>query len=338
MAQSKINHLDLFSGIGGFALAARNVWGERHNVVSFCDIEPFAQKVLKKHWPNVPCHDDIKTMKGTDYAGVTILTGGFPCQPFSNAGQRRGTEDDRHLWPQMLRIIQESKPEWIVGENVRGLINWNDGMVFDEVVFDLESSGYNVQPFLLPACAVDAPHRRERIWFVAHTKRDGFIAGEGRKSIKTPIREQPPRPDGTFDIEGTSDLSTATKDVADGVRIGSHRKEINTNETGVNAQRGFKGSGENVADANLERLEGETSQRIQAGKRRGNGFCYGLAPRDSWRGKRKWVPEPRVGRVANGIPNRVDRIKGLGNAIVPQVAEMIFKAIDAQMEIERGKR
>ena len=163
-----MRHLDLFSGIGGFALAASRVWND-HQVVSFCDIEPFAQKVLKKHWSDVPCHDDIKTMKGSDYANIDLLTGGFPCQPFSQAGQRRGSEDDRHLWPEMLRIIREAKPRWIVGENVRGLTNWNEGVVFDEVLSDLEAEGYSVQSFLIPACAVDAPHRRDRIWIIAHS-------------------------------------------------------------------------------------------------------------------------------------------------------------------------
>lgn len=176
-----MRHLDLFSGIGGFSLAARNIWGDEHEVVSFCDIEPFAQKVLKKHWPDVPCHDDIKTMKGTDYANIDLLTGGFPCQPYSQAGQRRGSEDDRHLWPEMLRIIRESKPRWVVGENVRGLTNWNEGVVFDEVLSDLETEGYRVQPFLLPACAVDAPHRRERIWIVAHA---GHAESQGRYKTK----------------------------------------------------------------------------------------------------------------------------------------------------------
>ena len=156
----KPTHLDLFSGIGGFALAAG--WAG-FETVGFCDNEPYAQAVLKKHWPNVPIHGDIKALDGTAYRGVTLLTGGFPCQPFSNAGKRRGKDDDRYLWPQMLRVIQEARPTWIVGENVVGII----GLALDQVCSDLEAEGYEVEPIIIPACGVDAPHRRNRVWVVA---------------------------------------------------------------------------------------------------------------------------------------------------------------------------
>ena len=153
-------HLDLFSGIGGFALAAG--WAG-FETVGFCDNEPYAQAVLKKHWPNVPIHGDIKALDGTAYRGVTLLTGGFPCQPFSNAGKRRGKDDDRYLWPEMLRVIQEARPAWIVGENVVGIV----GLALDQVCSDLEAEGYEVEPIIIPACGVDAPHRRNRVWIIA---------------------------------------------------------------------------------------------------------------------------------------------------------------------------
>lgn len=152
-------HLDLFSGIGGFALAAG--WAG-FKTIGFCDNEPYAQAVLKKHWPDVPIHGDIKTLDGTAYRGVTLLTGGFPCQPFSNAGKRRGKDDDRYLWPQMLRVIQEARPDWIVGENVVGII----GLALDQVLSDLEKEGYEVEAIIVPACGVDANHRRNRVWIV----------------------------------------------------------------------------------------------------------------------------------------------------------------------------
>lgn len=162
-----MKHGSLFSGIGGFDLAAE--WMGWENVFH-CEREPFAQKVLKYHFPNSKLYDDITTFDATDYAGrIDILTGGFPCQPFSAAGKRQGTEDERHLWPQMLRIIREIKPSYVVGENVRGLLNWSGGLVFEEVCTDLEAEGYEVVPLLLPAAAVNAPHRRDRIWFVAHS-------------------------------------------------------------------------------------------------------------------------------------------------------------------------
>jgi DNA (cytosine-5)-methyltransferase 1 len=160
MRNEKPTHLDLFSGIGGFALAAG--WAG-FETVGFCDNEPYAQAVLKKHWPDVPIHGDIKALDGTAYRGVTLLTGGFPCQPFSNAGKRRGKDDDRYLWPQMLRVIQEARPAWIVGENVVGII----GLALDQVCSDLEACGYEVEPIIIPACGVDAPHRRNRVWVVA---------------------------------------------------------------------------------------------------------------------------------------------------------------------------
>ncbi len=278
-----MRHLDLFSGIGGFALSASRVW-EDHEVVSFCDIEPFAQKVLKKHWPDVPCHDDIKTMKGSDYANIDLLTGGVPCQPFSSAGQRRGTEDDRHLWPEMLRIIREAKPMWIVGENVLGLVNWNEGLVFEQVFFDLEGAGYRVQPFILPACGVNAPHRRDRIWFIANTTKER--RKESRRSPKS----------SNVDKYAISN----TKKDADNVKARY-----------VDADKNVLGAGGKENRINIRR------EYIRAHKFNG------------------WQPEEDVKtnaaflREDDGISGWVDRVGGLGNAIVPQVVEMIFKAIKA---------
>ena len=239
-------HLDLFSGIGGFALAAG--WAG-FETVGFCEIEPYCQAILKKHWPNVPIHGDIKALDGTAYRGVTLLTGGFPCQPFSNAGKRRGKDDDRYLWPQMLRVIQEARPDWIVGENVVGII----GLALDQVCSDLEAEGYEVEPIIIPACGVDAQHRRNRIWIIAR----------GGGDVADPQSQQ-----------SSSD---------------DNRSE--QTETFESQQGEFRGS--------------------DCGKMR----------------ERNWATEPSVGRVAHGISNRVDRIKGLGNAIVPQVAYQIIKGI-----------
>jgi len=139
--------------------------------VFHCEWNEFGQRVLKYYWPNAIRYGDITKTDFTIHRGtIDILTGGFPCQPYSSAGKRLGKEDDRHLWPEMLRAIREIQPAYVVGENVRGLTNWNRGMVFDEVQADLEAQGYEVTPFLLPACAVNAPHRRDRIWFVAHSE------------------------------------------------------------------------------------------------------------------------------------------------------------------------
>jgi DNA (cytosine-5)-methyltransferase 1 len=173
-----MRHGSLFSGIGGFDLAAE--WMGWENVFH-CEWNPFGQKVLKHYWPNSISYNDItKTDFSIHRGAIEILTGGFPCQPYSSAGKRLGKEDERHLWPSMLRAIREIQPRWIVGENVLGLVNWNGGMVFEEVQADLEAEGYEVQPYVLPAAAVNAPHRRDRVWFVAHAISSGKRANEFR--------------------------------------------------------------------------------------------------------------------------------------------------------------
>lgn len=161
-----MTHASLFSGIGGFDLAAE--WAGWTNLFN-CEIDPFCQRVLQHHFPNATQYTDIRETDFTVWRDrIDVLTGGFPCQPFSLAGKRQGTDDPRHLWPEMLRAIREIRPRWVVGENVRGILSWNGGMVFEQVCADLEAAGYEVQPFVLPACGVGAPHRRDRVWFVAH--------------------------------------------------------------------------------------------------------------------------------------------------------------------------
>jgi DNA (cytosine-5)-methyltransferase 1 len=164
-----MTHGSLFSGIGGFDLAAEWMgWENKFH----CEWNEFGQKVLKYYWPNAESFTDITKTNFCKYEKkIDVLTGGFPCQPYSSAGKRKGKEDERHLWPEMCRAIREIKPRWIVGENVYGLVNWSDGLVFHEVQTDLENEGYEVQPFLLPAAAVNAPHRRDRIWFVAYNSK-----------------------------------------------------------------------------------------------------------------------------------------------------------------------
>lgn len=174
-----MTHASLFSGIGGFDLAAE--WMGWQNTFN-CEIDPFCRKVLAYHFPEAKQYEDVKTTGFTIHRGhIDVLTGGFPCQPFSLAGKRKGADDNRYLWPEMLRAIREIQPRWVVGENVFGIVNWSDGLVFEQVQSDLENEGYEVQPYIIPACAVDAPHRRDRVWFVAHrrdaqnTLGDGFV-------------------------------------------------------------------------------------------------------------------------------------------------------------------
>ena len=161
-----MKHASLFSGIGGFDLAAEWVGWEN---IFHCEWNPFGQKVLKHHFPNSISYNDITKTDFTIHSGqIDVLTGGFPCQPYSSAGKRLGKADERHLFPEMLRCIKEVKPRWVIGENVRGLVSWNGGLVFNEVYDDLEREGYEVQSFLIPAASVNAPHQRYRIWFIAY--------------------------------------------------------------------------------------------------------------------------------------------------------------------------
>ena len=162
--------LSLFSGIGGFDLAAEWAGCE---VVGQVEIDPFCNRVLAKHWPDVKRMEDIKDVKGTEFGTVDLICGGFPCQPFSCAGKRKGKDDSRHLWPEMCRVIREAQPEWVLAENVSGLLSQDGGLVFEHVLTDLEDAGYETLPLVIPACGVGAPHRRDRVWIVAHSKANG---------------------------------------------------------------------------------------------------------------------------------------------------------------------
>jgi DNA (cytosine-5)-methyltransferase 1 len=252
-----MRHGSLFSGIGGFDLASE--WMGWENVFH-CEWNEFGQKVLKYYWPKTITYNDITKTDFTIHRGtIDILTGGFPCQPYSSAGKRLGKEDERHLWPEMLRTIREIQPTWVVGENVRGLTNWNGGLVFDEVQADLEAEGYEVTPFLLPACAVNAPHRRDRIWFVAYSasaskrakelrqirREDAEISREGTQAIYDAIRSN--------GIKGTSSNSNLY-----GRNECYGNNEVNTGEGRINAFSNInEGDGNgNASNSELKGLQG----------------------------------------------------------------------------------
>jgi DNA (cytosine-5)-methyltransferase 1 len=282
-----MRHLDLFSGIGGFALAAR--WMD-WQTVQFVEIDSFCQKVLNKNFPNVPIHGDIKTFDGSTFRGaVDILTGGFPCQPYSSAGQRKGTEDDRHLWPEMLRVIGEVQPRWIVGENVSGLLNWSGGLVLKQIQIDLENKGFTMfPPAVLPACGVNAPHRRDRVWIIAHSTRCDDRRDEREISGTNGRSEQHYVP--AFEKSGS----------------------------------GLCGKGV-IANGSSHIIQGSQDNRSPSESRAESDELTSGLLRPNWK---DFPTEPAICRADDGISNRVDRIKSLGNAIVPQVAFEIFKAIE----------
>ena len=249
-----LTHASLFSGIGGFDLAAE--WAGWENIFH-CEWNPFGQKVLAHHFPNSKSYNDItKTNFSIHQGTVDVLTGGFPCQPYSTAGKRLGKADERHLFPEMLRAIKEIKPRWIIGENVRGLVSWNGGLVFDEVCADLESQGYEVQPFLIPAASVNAPHRRDRIWFVAFNS----------KSVRNSSFGE------FYERENTKPFGVCTNDKQENVAYSNHkgrRSEFNdvSKENGEisewNQDTEFSNSNSrNVTNSNGFRLQGEWEQGV----------------------------------------------------------------------------
>ena len=301
-----MKHTDLCSGIGGFALGFE--WAGLSKPVMFCDIEPWSRKVLAKHWPDVPIAEDVKEL-ANDPTGLVpdcdILTAGYPCQPFSVAGKQRGEEDDRHIWPEIYKIIQAKRPNWIVCENVFGHIN----LGLDQVLSDLETEDYTCQPFVVPACAVDAPHRRDRLWIIAHTNSHG-------------------ESDGTINEKQRCGKLVGN---AGCVSSGQSRGRLSEERLNSGAQGQWSVEGHRLADTS-ENVADTISGQCKRGSQK---QIYGQRnlseqPRrggeDAHRG---WAVEPPVGRVANGIPGRMDRLRGLGNAIVPQIAMQIGLPIKA---------
>jgi DNA (cytosine-5)-methyltransferase 1 len=287
-----MTHGSLFSGIGGFDLAAH--WMGWDNTFH-CEWNPFGQKVLKHHFPNSISYNDITKTDFSIHEGrIDILTGGFPCQPYSSAGERLGKADERHLFPEMLRAIKEIKPTWVIGENVRGLVSWEGGLVFHEVCSDLEREGYEVQPFLIPAAAKDAPHKRERIWFIAYSKlhKDRYSNNGRSKQEEGDLRrgKESNVPDSLY----SDGISTNTNGIGSSWRNSETIGEVRQ-EKQFEAQYSSKGW-----------QSFPTTPCIRGGD---DGLSHEL---DSI-SVSKWCKES---------------IKGYGNAIVPQVAHEIFKTIE----------
>ena len=294
-------HGSLFSGIGGFDLGFRRAGIETAWQV---EIDEYCRKVLAKNFPETERFTDIKECGAHNLTAVDIISGGFPCQPWSVAGKQGGTADDRNLWPEMFRVIGELRPRWVVAENVPNL----DAMGYlDVAIDDLESIGYEVRPVEIPAAGVGAPHLRRRIWIVAYARSIGNPAG---------ITDQTTGEEGnsTESINGSEDVSDAFCLNDDDGRHGTSpicREQRRSAE--------LSGGEETMADTGGERLP-ITEQEALQGSRRGQEG--GSVAECGW-----WSVEPDVGRVAHGVPSRVDRLKGLGNAIVPQIAEIIARII-----------
>lgn len=302
----KLTHLSLFSGIGGLDLAAE--WAG-FETVGQCEWADYPTKVLEKHWPDVPRWRDIRTLtkesfyERTGLRTVDLISGGFPCQPFSVAGKQGGKDDDRYLWPEMLRVIREIRPTWVLGENVPGIVN----LALDEVLTSLEEEGFEVQTFLIPACGVDAPHKRNRVAIVAHA-----IDGRG------PMRRN-------------GELSDAQKAFGTGDYYRGGAEELIARERREN-KPGISGMADGLRaelhasypDTEGERLQGRCDEQVCGGGALSTPTARTDRGNAVWD---NWPTEPGVGRVVDGLPDRVDRIKCLGNAVVPQQFYPFFKYI-----------
>ena len=373
----KLRTLDLFSGIGGFSLGLESTGF--FETIGFVEKDKFCQKVLKKHWSNINIEEDIRNVKGEKYA-AEVITGGFPCQPFSVAGKRKSTADDRYLWDEMLRVIRETKPRWVIGENVEGIVNINEGMVLRQVLNDLENEGFKSQCIIIPASGIGAWHQRKRIWIMAYSDSNRYVSeirrGNGEeKGIPVQDRQKDStsrQSIGTSDVwetnkeyvpntntrlsfreneeiqsrgnaitNGSEDVSNSDSRLCGGrgteLKSGDDRewrfhteKEKQTRQhircktIGCNAVLG-----KDVSNSSSEGPQGCGIQHNLEGEQRSEEF---ITKTSSERQQTWWQTQSEFCGVPNGVSYELDkdrsnRIKALGNSIVPQIARQIGLAI-----------
>ena len=339
-----MRHLDLFSGIGGFALGLEAT--RRIKTVAFCEIDKYCTKVLNKNWPGVPVYNDIRELtydrlKTDEIGPIDIITGGYPCQPFSIAGSKKGVEDPRHLWPEYFRLIRELRPTWVIGENVSGHIK----LGLDAVQEDLESEGYSLRTFSVSASSIGANHQRERVWTVANAN------GSGNQSTKSrSFREKNEKEISDWKDNSATRISSGTNKIfseqretsmehVEDARRRSWREQFtwNTESTGPGTSEKTEWStntdtspGSSEGDktlANSESIESHVGENIQhtstGNRQRQTGRASSSEePNRSW-----WDLEPKLGRVADGVPDRTHRLRALGNAVVPQTPYYLAKSI-----------
>jgi DNA (cytosine-5)-methyltransferase 1 len=395
-----LKHGSLFSGIGGFDLAAE--WMGWKNIFH-CEWNEFGQQILKHYWPKSISYEDITKTDFSIHRGkIDILTGGFPCQPYSTAGKRLGKEDDRHLWPEMLRAIREIAPKYVVGENVSGLLSWNGGLVFNEVQADLEAQGYEVQPCVLPAAAVNAPHKRARVWFVAYANKCATRpSGTSYKTKSNRSKNNDERSSrgkqaeqhiGCSDVYGLNTdteskqsewLQSKQREPGEKKQKQSGRSDCrmgNRTDTNTNNNRTIGKSRENegtskgkglqernevqqlkepntIRPENTEVSTDTCNERLQRRKLNGTLDKKAKKQREQPSGSaterhqitdwEQWPTQSPICSGNDGISNQLDgitfpkwrqeSIKGYGNAIVPQVAYQIFKAL-METEAKEGRK
>jgi DNA (cytosine-5)-methyltransferase 1 len=367
--------LDLFSGIGGFSLGLESTGG--FETIAFVEKDDFCQKVLKKHWPNITIEGDIRNVKGDKYE-ADVVTGGFPCQPFSVAGKRKGTDDDRYLWDETIRVVRECKPRWFIGENVEGLININNGVVLRQVQTDLEKEGFEVQCLIIPASGIGAWHQRKRIWIMGYSKHNGHsstkIKGgndktndnskKGKNQTSEFERTSTSINNGNVWLDATnsesighrrrsseecknrewsflqgeqegrkmgSEVERCNGDVSNSESISSNdgRYGNDSKEKQIQLKAGRKNSDGYVSNSDSERLEGHRNkQQLQENGREKHSIGNSNdETKESW-----WQTQSRICRIPDGVSFELDkgrnnRIKSLGNSIVPQIVRQLGFAI-----------
>ena len=336
MPQTKLKVLDLFSGIGGFSLGLESTGF--FETMAFVEKDEFCQKVLRKNFNNIPIEGDIRNVKGEKYR-ADVVTGGFPCQPFSVAGKRKGTDDDRYLWDETIRVVRECKPKWFIGENVEGLVNIQEGMVLRQVQTDLEKEGFEVQCLIIPASGIGAWHQRKRIWIIGYNVSNSntrFGIGENQE-IQTR---------GNTSTNGSKDVSNTFGKLSDGCSSTTRNSKTkfkrvecnqswNWNEIRSKAKRCSEQDREDVSDSNGKRLQRRKFQHhLEIGKQSStNDGKNSSEEQQTW-----WKIVSDLCGVPNGVSygldkNRANRIKSLGNSIVPQIArELGLAIIEAENE------
>lgn len=344
-----MKHLDLFSGIGGFALAASWVWGDEHEIHSFVEIDRFCQRWLKANFLGAPIHDDAKTYKH-DGTTIDLLTGGPPCQPVSVAGKRKGDSDDRWQWPAMFRIIQDVKPKWIIFENVSGLINFNQGILFDGILSDMEAEGYETSTFVLPACSQNAPHRRDRVFVVGHTKICGMESNWAQRQLLEKSGENRTDRTGSM-LNGKHGAQKGHVADSQSKQGSSHNNREKQRKVGESKQGEFGGSClrcgcSSLADTKSDRFRKNFCQcdGEPLHKNRSEKFKIGNWNDSQWitghDGKARRVPISPFRELVDGVstdydipllernfPKRADFLRGFGNAICVPVVIPIMEAI-----------
>jgi len=313
--------LDLFSGIGGFSYAAETLIGG-YETVAFCEMDEFCQKVLKKHWPQVPIFDDVRTLDASRLGRIDIVTGGYPCQPFSQAGRRQGEEDERHLWPEMLRIIKSCQPRYVLAENVAGHVT----MGLDQVLTDLEDQGYTTRPIIVPACAKNAPHRRDRVWIIGQNVDDSNDstdrAKRGKTREKNSLQKEYRQTGFSWFSDRTSDdsepMANSFNKRLQGGLLGRKNKERQDKQRHIRCSSSIYGQPKERAETVVGKM-GDMA----------DGISTGLL--------RHFDREPEhIPRVTKGEKDRAKKLKALGNSIVPQVAAEILLAIRVSEGEENG--